>query len=102
MAVWLSPTSGLEFNVAVVTTSVTVATTPTLLYTSVGSSQVQLLNTSATADVFIGNSLVSTSNGFKIAASGSLTNVNLDHNESLYGVVSAATGTVAVFAVRKG
>lgn len=87
---------------AVVTSSVTVATTPTLLYTSVGQSQVQLRNDSASADVFVGNSAVETTTGFKIAAAGTLTNINLDHNESLYGIVATGTGTVAVFAVRKG
>lgn len=87
---------------AVITSSVTVTTSPTLLYTSVGQSQVQLRNDSASADVFIGNSSLTTATGFKVAAAGSLTNINLDHNESLYGVVASATGTVAVFAVRKG
>ena len=86
---------------AVVTSSVTVTDAATLLYTSIGQSQVQLRNDSASADVFIGNSSVTTSNGFKIAAAGSLTNINLDHNESLYGVVASGTGTVAVFAVRR-
>ena len=86
---------------AVVTSSVTVTDAATLLYTSIGQSQVQLRNDSASADVFIGNSSVTTSNGFKIAAAGSLTNINLDHNESLYGVVATGTGTVAVFAVRR-
>jgi len=87
---------------AVVTSSVTVASTATLIYTSIGQSQVQLRNDSASADVFIGNSSVTTSTGFKVAAAGTLTNVQLDHNESLYGVVSTGTGTVAVFAVRRG
>ena len=86
---------------AVVTSSVTVTTSATLLYTSIGQSQVQLRNDSASADVFIVNSSVTTSNGFKIAAAGELTNINLDHNESLYGVVATGTGTVAVFAVRR-
>lgn len=101
-----SPTSEIGvFIMAIVQDVVTVGTTPTVLYTSSGATQVNVQNTGG-VDAFIGNVTVTTSNGFRVPFSGVgqaiiLTNINLDHNESLYGIVASGTGTLRVLASRK-
>jgi len=78
-------------------TRVTVATTATLIYTAPNTgrgSRVVIRNPSAVS-VYIGGAAVLTTTGFEIAAGDALS-LSLQANETVYGVVAAATQVVHV------
>lgn len=85
---------------AVTTSRVTVATTATLLYTAPTSGVCPaspacrvLVRNPSTVSVYVGDSGVTTANGFEIAAGDAL-GINVRSGESLYGIVAAATQVV--------
>lgn len=76
------------------TAQVTVATTPTLIWTApAGSGRVLVRNPSTTVSVFVGNAAVSTTTGFEIGAGAAL-GITLVNRGTLFGVVAAATQVV--------
>ena len=82
---------------------VTVATTATALHAAeeVGSDPISLVvNNIGASTIYVGGSDVTTSNGYPIAAAGSLTIDRLSPGERLYGIV--ASGTVLARVLRRG
>lgn len=82
---------------------VTVATTATLIYTAPNTPQgarVLIRNPSAVS-VYLGPATVATTTGFEVAA-GDAVSVALYPNETIYGVVAAATQVVHVMDGRNG
>lgn len=85
---------------AVTTARVTVATTATLLYTAPSSGVCPaspacrvLVRNPSTVSVYVGDSGVTTANGFEIAA-GDAFGFNLRSGDTLYGIVAAATQVI--------
>jgi hypothetical protein len=85
---------------AVTTGRVTVTTSATLLYTAPTSGVCPnspacrvLVRNPSTVSVYVGDSGVTTANGFEIAAGDAL-GINVRSGESLYGIVAAATQVV--------
>lgn len=85
---------------AVTTGRITVTTSATLLYTAPTSAVCPaspacrvLVRNPSTVSVYVGDSGVTTANGFEIAAGDTL-GINVRSGESLYGIVAAATQVV--------
>ena len=78
------------------TSQKTVTTSPTLLVTANRADQTVYLHSSS-GIIYIGNSDVTTSTGYRMDSGDKLT-LQLSDNESLYGVVVAATATMMVMA----
>lgn len=87
---------------AIVSSVVTVSTSPTLLGT--GGHSVQDLKTiivrnDSGVDLYVGGADVSTANGMRIPTASSIT-IDLAPNDSLYGIFSAGTNPVQVLITR--
>jgi hypothetical protein len=78
-------------QVAVSTTAAKLTTTPT---DSRAGSSIAITAPSA-ADLYVGGSGVTSSNGFRVVAGATLT-VDLQSGEDLYGVLASGTGTAYV------
>lgn len=78
-------------------TRVTVATTATLVYTApaTGRGAVVLIRNPSAVSVYVGSSAVTTATGFEIAAGDALS-LALQSQETVYGIVAAATQVVHV------
>lgn len=78
---------------------VTVATTATRLdvadTNNTNRRSLRVLNTAATAAVILGGSDVTATSGYSLAAGANIT-IDLAHDETLYGIVAAATETVHI------
>lgn len=88
---------------AATVTRVTVSTAATLLYTApntVRGATVLVRNPSGVS-VYVGPATVTTANGFEIAAGDALS-LSLQANETLFGIVAAATQVVHVVDGRNG
>lgn len=77
-------------------TAITVGTTPTALPSSnlAGRMSIVIYN-NGSATVYIGNSTVSTSNGYPIAAGGQLF-ISIEEEVTIYCVVASATADVRI------
>lgn len=84
---------------AVSSAQVSVATTATAITTASSGGQNVVLSNQSGAAVFLGNSLVTTSNGMSLAVSSTVT-LRLAPREVIYGVV--ATGTQSVHVLVSG
>jgi len=78
------------------TSQKTVTTTATLLVTANRADQTVYLHSSS-GIIYIGNSDVTTSTGYRMDNGDKLT-LQLSDNESLYGITSAGTATMMVMA----
>jgi hypothetical protein len=78
------------------TSQVSVTSTPTLLVTANRADQSVYLHSSSGV-VYLGNSDVTTSTGYRMDNGDKLT-LQLSDNESLYGVVSSGSATMMVMA----
>jgi hypothetical protein len=78
------------------TSQVSVTTTPTLLVTANRADQSVYLHSSSGV-IYLGNSDVTTSTGYRMDNGDKLT-MQLSDNESLYGIVSSGTATMMVMA----
>lgn len=78
------------------TSQVSVTTTPTLLVTANRADQSVYLHSSSGV-IYLGNSDVTTSTGYRMDNGDKLT-MQLSDNESLYGVVSSGTANMMVMA----
>jgi hypothetical protein len=78
------------------TSQISVTSTPTLLVTANRADQSVYLHSSSGV-VYIGNSDVTTSTGYRMDNGDKLT-LQLSDNESLYGVVSSGSATMMVMA----
>jgi hypothetical protein len=78
------------------TSQVSVTTTPTLLVTANRADQSVYLHSSSGV-IYLGNSDVTTSTGYRMDNGDKLT-MQLSDNESLYGIVSSGTATIMVMA----
>ena len=76
------------------TSQVTVATTPTLLVTANRADQFVYLHSSS-GQVYLGDSAVTTSTGYRMDNGDKLT-MQLSDNESLYACTSTGTATMMV------
>ena len=74
---------------------VSVAATPTLLVASTGFDQTVWLHNSGGGIVYLGDSGVTTSNGYKLDNGDKMQLLVGDH-EGLYGVTASGTNTVCV------
>ena len=74
---------------------VSVGTTATLLVASTGFDQTVWLHNSGGGIVYLGDSGVTTSNGYKLD-NGDKMELPVGDNEALYGVTSSGTNTVGV------
>jgi len=83
----------------ITTTQVSVSTTAVLLHTAVGRTRVRLRG-GGTSGTFIGDSNVTTSNGFQIPSTEHPNNLVIDlaDGEALYAVRVSGTEVVGVFA----
>ena len=79
-----------------ITAQKTVTSTPTLLVTANRADQLVYLHSSS-GIVYLGNSDVTTSTGYRMDNSDKLS-MQLSDNESLYGVVASGTATMMVMA----
>lgn len=81
-------------HAAVRFTRVTIAATATLIITAPPSSgQTVLVRNPSAVSVYLGDSTVTTANGFEVAA-GDAVSITLGYNDTLYGIVAAATQVV--------
>jgi hypothetical protein len=78
------------------TSQVSITTTPTLLVTANRADQSVYLHSSSGV-IYLGNSDVTTSTGYRMDNGDKLT-MQLSDNESLYGIVSSGTATIMVMA----
>jgi len=78
------------------TAQVSVTTTPTLLVTANRADQSVYLHSSSGV-IYLGNSDVTTSTGYRMDNGDKLT-MQLSDNESLYGIVSSGTAIMMVMA----
>ena len=78
------------------TSQKTVTTTATLLVTANRADQVVYLHSSS-GTIYLGNSDVTTSTGYRMDNGDKLT-MQLSDNEALYGIVSSGTATMMVMA----
>jgi hypothetical protein len=78
------------------TSQVSVTSTPTLLVTANRADQSVYLHSSSGV-IYLGNSDVTTSTGYRMDNGDKLT-LQLSDNESLYGIVSSGTATMMVMA----
>jgi hypothetical protein len=78
------------------TSQKTVTTTPTLLVTANRADQMVYLHSSSGV-IYLGNSDVTTSTGYRMDSGDKLT-LQLSDNEALYGVTLVATATMMVMA----
>jgi len=78
------------------TSQVSVTTTPTLLVTANRADQSVYLHSSSGV-IYLGNSDVTTSTGYRMDNGDKLT-MQLSDNESFYGIVSSGTATMMVMA----
>jgi len=78
------------------TSQISVTSTPTLLVTANRADQSVYLHSSSGV-VYLGNSDVTTSTGYRMDNGDKLT-LQLSDNESLYGVVSSGSATIMVMA----
>jgi len=74
---------------------VSVGTTPTLLVASTGFDQTVWLHNSGGGTVFLGDSSVTTANGYKLDNGDKMQLLVGDH-EGLYAITAAGTNTVGV------
>lgn len=83
---------------ALTVTRVTVATTPTLLYTAAPGGSTALIRNAGAASVYLGTSAVTTSTGFELAAGDSirLPLGRVDGGDQVYGIVVTSTVVVHV------
>ena len=79
-----------------ITAQKTVTSTPTLLVTANRADQLVYLHSSS-GTVYLGNSDVTTSTGYRMD-NGDKLSMQLSDNESLYGVVASGTATMMVMA----
>lgn len=75
---------------------VTVGTTATLLVAGDADGQFVALNNISAQDVYVGDSGVTTANGYKVATGTDLPVMPLPSGETLYGIVAATTSVVCV------
>jgi hypothetical protein len=78
------------------TSQISVTSTPTLLVTANRADQSVYLHSSSGV-IYLGNSDVTTSTGYRMDNGDKLT-LQLSDNESLYGVVSSGSATMMVMA----
>ena len=78
------------------TSQKTVTTSPTLLVTANRADQMVYLHSSS-GIIYIGNSDVTTSTGYRMDNGDKLT-LQLSDNEALYGIASSGTSTMMVMA----
>ena len=78
------------------TSQKTVTTSPTLLVTANRADQLVYLHSSS-GIIYIGNSDVTTSTGYRMD-NGDKLSLQLSDNEALYGIVSSGTATMMVMA----
>ena len=78
------------------TSQKTVTTSPTLLVTANRADQMVYLHSSS-GIIYIGNSDVTTSTGYRMDNGDKLT-LQLSDNEALYGIASSGTATMMVMA----
>lgn len=78
------------------TSQKTVTTSPTLLVTANRADQLVYLHSSS-GTIYLGNSDVTTSTGYKMD-NGDKLSIQLSDNEALYGITSAGTATMMVMA----
>jgi hypothetical protein len=78
------------------TSQKTVTTSPILLVTANRADQVVYLHSSSET-IYLGNSDVTTSTGYRMDNGDKLT-MQLSDNEALYGIVSSGTATMMVMA----
>jgi hypothetical protein len=78
------------------TSQKTVTTSPTLLVTANRADQLVYLHSSS-GIIYIGNSDVTTSTGYRMDNGDKLT-LQLSDNEALYGIASSGTATMMVMA----
>ena len=79
-----------------ITAQKTVTSTPTLLVTANRADQLVYLHSSS-GTVYLGNSDVTTSTGYRMD-NGDKLSMQLSDNESLYGIVASGTATMMVMA----
>lgn len=98
LGLWLLSVHALS---AIAAWRVTVATTPTLIYTAPANGGRVVIRNASSVSVFLGPVTTTTATGFEVLAGDAVT-LTLDQSaETVYGVVAAGSGIVHVLESRR-
>jgi len=79
---------------SIVAGQVTLGTAATLIFEATNSDKCEITFQSKTKDVFIGESDVTTTNGYQLEAGNHVT-LKIGRNDAIYGIVDSSTHTIS-------